>query len=52
MESVVRPAPSRPTAAMPAPFDPAILDSLAKYDTPTICNDIELFDVSPATPGT
>ena len=29
----------------------ATLDKLAKYDTPTICNIIELFDVRPRTAG-
>jgi len=29
----------------------AILDKLAKYDTPTICNVIELFNVQPRTAG-
>lgn len=30
---------------------PAILDALRKYDTPTICNVLELFDVIPRTSG-
>lgn len=30
---------------------PAVLDELRKYDTPTICNVIELFDVRPRTQG-
>ena len=36
---------------MPTPFDPRLLDALAKYDTPTICNAIELFDVVPRNAG-
>lgn len=31
--------------------DPSILTELAKYDTPTICNVLELFDVRPRTAG-
>jgi regulator of RNase E activity RraA len=30
---------------------PAVLESLRKYDTPTICNVIELFDVRPRNVG-
>ena len=30
---------------------PAVLEQLRKYDTPTICNVIELFDVRPRTAG-
>src|SRR2546422_11520612 len=30
---------------------PAVLDLLAKFDTPTVCNVIELFDVRPRTAG-
>ncbi|MEO8498918.1 MAG: RraA family protein, partial [Planctomycetota bacterium] len=29
----------------------ATLDKLAKYDTPTICNVIELFDIRPRNAG-
>ena len=29
----------------------ATLDGLAKYDTPTICNVIELFDIRPRNQG-
>ena len=29
---------------MDAPFSPDVLDELTKYDSPTICNIIELFD--------
>ena len=29
----------------------SVLDKLAKYDTPTICNIIELFDVLPRNRG-
>src|ERR1051325_1630478 len=29
----------------------AVLETLAKYDTPTICNVIELFEVRPNTDG-
>lgn len=30
---------------------PAVLDQLRQYDTPTICNVLELFDVQPRTAG-
>src|SRR5437899_6035885 len=30
---------------------PADLESLRKFDTPTVCNVIELFDVRPRTAG-
>jgi regulator of RNase E activity RraA len=30
---------------------PAVLDALRKYDTPTVCNVIELFDAVPRTSG-
>ena len=33
------------------PVTQAVLDKLAKYDTPTICNIIELFDVLPRNRG-
>jgi regulator of RNase E activity RraA len=33
------------------PVSPAVLEQLRKYDTPTICNVIELFDVRPRTAG-
>lgn len=33
------------------PATPADLDLLRKYDTPTVCNVIELFDVRPRTAG-
>lgn len=33
------------------PLDPAILAGLRKYDTPTICNVIELLEVRPRTAG-
>lgn len=33
------------------PVTQAVLDKLAKYDTPTICNIIELFDVVPRNRG-
>ena len=36
---------------MTGSFSPAILSELAKYDTPTICNVIELFDVRPRHTG-
>lgn len=36
---------------MSTPHPPAVLDSLRKYDTPTICNVIELFDAIPRTTG-
>lgn len=32
-------------------FDPSVLKKLARYDTPTICNVIELFDVRPRNRG-
>lgn len=32
-------------------ISPAVLDTLRQYDTPTICNVIELFDVRPYTSG-
>src|SRR5262245_9174898 len=35
---------------MPA-ISPATLDLLRKYDTPTICNVVELFDLYPRTAG-
>lgn len=31
--------------------DPAVLDALKKFDTPTICNVLELFDARPRTAG-
>jgi regulator of RNase E activity RraA len=31
--------------------DPAVLDRLRRFDTPTICNVLELFDVRPRTAG-
>lgn len=36
---------------MPTPISPAVLEGLAQYDTPTICNAIELFDVVPRNAG-
>ena len=36
---------------MSAPHPQAVLDTLQKYDTPTICNVIELFDAIPRTAG-
>ncbi len=33
------------------PHSPAVLDALRKFDTPTICNVIELFDAIPRTSG-
>lgn len=33
------------------PLSPDVLATLAKYDTPTICNVIELFEVRPRTAG-
>src|SRR3569833_50326 len=36
---------------MPAPITAETLRKLAKYDTPTICNIIELFDVRPRNVG-
>jgi 4-hydroxy-4-methyl-2-oxoglutarate aldolase len=37
---------------MPSPpLDPAVLDRLSRFDTPTICNVLELFAVRPRTAG-
>lgn len=37
---------------MPAPTVPAeVLDQLRKYDTPTVCNVIELFEIRPRNTG-
>jgi 4-hydroxy-4-methyl-2-oxoglutarate aldolase len=36
---------------MPANVPPAVLDQLRKYDTPTVCNALELFDCRPRTAG-
>ena len=37
---------------MPFPtHPPAVLDAMRKYDTPTVCNVIELFDAIPRTDG-
>src|SRR6516164_6964782 len=37
---------------MPAPHvSAAVLDLLRKYDTPTVCNVVELFDLYPRTAG-
>ncbi len=48
------PAPSRETA-MPSHAVPAVpaadLELLRKYDTPTVCNVVELFDLYPRTAG-
>src|SRR5207249_6883934 len=40
-----------PGAFMPTPVSPDDLRLLAKYDTPTICNVIELLDARPRTAG-
>src|SRR5436190_15643331 len=46
-----------PTLPTPGPLmafpthPPAVLDALRKYDTPTVCNAIELFDAIPRTDG-
>src|SRR4029078_2703781 len=37
--------PSFPTA------EPAVLDRLRQFDTPTVCNVLELFDCRPRTAG-
>src|SRR3954454_24558991 len=37
--------------AATAALSPADLDRLRKYDTPTICNVVELFDLYPRTAG-
>jgi regulator of RNase E activity RraA len=36
---------------MPAPLSPAELELLRRYDTPTICNVVELYDLYPRTAG-
>ena len=36
---------------MEAPFSPDVLDELTKYDSPTICNVIELFECRPRNLG-
>lgn len=36
---------------MEAPFAPEVLDELTKYDSPTICNIIELFECRPRNVG-
>src|SRR4051812_30039461 len=36
---------------MSAEIPPAVLDALRKFDTPTICNVLELFDARPRTAG-
>ena len=36
---------------MSAPPSPAVLEQLRRYDTPTICNVVELFDLYPRTAG-
>lgn len=33
------------------PIDPKLLDQLRRFDTPTVCNAIELFDVRPRNTG-
>jgi 4-hydroxy-4-methyl-2-oxoglutarate aldolase len=46
------PTPSRDEATMPFPIhDASILEALRKFDTPTILNVMELFDVIPRTSG-
>src|SRR5947207_322772 len=35
----------------PADVPPAVLDQLRRFDTPTICNVLELFDARPRTAG-
>lgn len=36
---------------MSAPIPPAVLEQLRKFDTPTICNVLELFEAQPRTAG-
>ena len=36
---------------MPAAISPEILEQLRKYDTPTVCNVLELFECRPRTAG-
>lgn len=38
-------------STMPAELSPEVLTRLSKYDTPTVCNVIELFDVRPRNVG-
>src|SRR5260370_2160195 len=33
------------------PVPPAVLEKLRKFDTPTVCNVVELFDLRPHTAG-
>src|SRR5262245_19229490 len=39
------------TNAMTPPISASVLDQLRRYDTPTICNVVELFDRRPRTAG-
>src|SRR4051812_23638852 len=36
---------------MSARISPAVLEQLRRYDTPTVCNVIELYDLYPRTAG-
>jgi regulator of RNase E activity RraA len=36
---------------MTSPLPPAVLDQLRRYDTPTVCNVVELFDRRPRSAG-
>ena len=36
---------------MPAALDPSVLDALGRYDSPTLSNAVELFDVRPRDEG-
>ncbi|MBY0456381.1 MAG: RraA family protein [Gemmataceae bacterium] len=36
---------------MPVEIPPAVLDALRRYDTPTVCNVLELFECRPRTAG-
>jgi len=37
--------------AMQKSFPPAVLEQLRRFDTPTVCNVVELFDLRPRTAG-
>src|SRR5437588_174474 len=45
------PFPARPTMRNVTTVAPGDLELLRRYDTPTVCNVIELFDVRPRTAG-
>jgi 4-hydroxy-4-methyl-2-oxoglutarate aldolase len=41
----------QPEAPMSVPLSSAVLEQLRRYDTPTICNVVELYDLYPRTAG-